>query len=191
MKHFARCAGIAAIVMAAIPAYAQSLGDLARQEEARRAAATKAAKLLSNADLRPQDIREPSATAAAPVESCYVSISKGGCVTAEELVSLSTDRVVTRENAPHEQEWRQEADSLRSRIVGGQRAVTALEATAADQSKSPGERKSAERSVVTSRQALAGFERQWERFEANAVLKKVPRPWIEPVPTLTTKQSPQ
>ena len=61
----------AAAIAAAVPAYGQSLGELARQEEARRAATTekKAVKTLSNADLRPQDIIGTS-TAGAHFPTC-------------------------------------------------------------------------------------------------------------------------
>ena len=193
MTPLARCAWVAAIVLAAIPAYAQSLGELARQEEARRAAATHAAKKLSNADLRPQDITSPTSPSSAPAaESCYMSISKGRCVTAEEMLSVSNHQVLVKKIAPLEEGWRKDAASLRSQIEGAQRAVRNLEALAADQGRSASDRKSAERSLVTARQALATYERQWEKFETNAGAEQIPRAWIEPIPTLTTtRQSPQ
>jgi hypothetical protein len=189
--RLARCAGIAAIVLAAIPAYAQSLGELARQEEVRRGATTKAAKTLSNSDLRPQDITSPSSAAPAVESSCFMSISKGRCVTAEELLALSNDKVVSTTNAPFEQGWRQDAKSLRTRIEGEQKTVATFEAIAADESKSPGDRKSAERQLAAARQALAGYERQWEKFETSAAAMKIPHAWIEPTPTLSKYQTPQ
>lgn len=187
----ARCAGIAAIVLAAIPAYAQSLGDLARQEEARRAATTtKTVKTLSNADLRPQDITDLSS--APPVESsCFMSISKGRCVTAEEMLALSNDKVVSTKNAPLEQGWRQDAASLRTRIQGAQNTVATLAAIAADESKPAGDRTSAERQLVGARQALANYERQWEKLETNIEAEKIPHAWIEPIPTLSKYRTPQ
>ena len=178
-----------ALSIAAAPAYAQSLGELARQEEARRAVASKAAKTLSNADLQPQDI--PSTSPAAPAESCFMSISQGRCVTADEMVSLSKDRVVTRENAPFEQTWRRDAASLRSRIESTQSTIATLEAVAAEEGRLPGDKKGAERTLVRLRQALAGYEREWVKLETDAGTKRIPRAWIEPVPALTKNQPQQ
>jgi hypothetical protein len=175
-----------ALSIVAAPAYAQSLGELARQEEARRAGTTKAAKTLSNADLRPQDITSPSSAPA--VESCFISISKGHCVSAEEMVSLSTADVFTKQNAPFEQTWRRDAASLRSRIEGTQSNIETLEAVAMDERRSPGDRKGADRALVTLRQALAGYERQWVKFETDAGTKRIPHAWIEPIPALTKNQ---
>jgi len=189
--RLARCAGIAAIVLAAIPAYAQSLGELARQEEVRRGATTKAAKTLSNSDLRPQDITSPSSAAPAVESSCFMSISKGRCVSAEEMLALSNDKVVSTKNAPFEQGWRQDAASLRTRIAGAQHTVATLESIAADASKSLDDRKSGEHQLIGARQALAGYERQWEKFETSAEAQKIPRSWIEPVPALSKYQTPR
>jgi len=183
--QFARCAGIAAIVMAAIPAYAQSLGDLARQEEARRAATTKAAKTLSNADLRPQDITNPSSAGAATGGSCYMSISKGRCVSAEEMVAQSS-AVVVNANAPREQGWRQEAAALRSQIEAAQDDIRNLERRLADDRIRPGsETRVDEKSLARSRELLVMYERKWERFETAAGVERIPHAWIEPVPALS------
>ena len=190
MKHFAQCAGIAAIVMAAIPAYAQSLGDLARQEEARRAAVTQAATKLSNANLRPQDIRDPS-SAPASESSCYMSISKGRCVSAEEMLAQS-NAVVVNANAPREQEWRQEAAALRSVIEATQEEIRNLERRLASDRIRPGsETRADEKSLLRSREELVRLERKWARFETAAGVERIPRAWIEPIPALSKYQTPQ
>ncbi len=133
------CAGV--VIAAALPADAQSLGDVARQEEARRASTAKAVKTLSNADLSPSEIAQPAG--AAPAESCYMSNSQGRCVSAEELVSISNAGVATRANAPFEPNWRREAQSIRSQLGKAQSGVVVLEAAVADEGRSPGERKAA------------------------------------------------
>ena len=191
MKHFARCAGIAAIVMAAIPAYAQSLGDLARQEEARRAAATTTAKTLSNADLNPQDIRNSSAPAATD-SACYMSISKGRCVSAEEMLAQSSATLVDKKKAPFEQQWRQDAKALRTDIEVAQEEIRNLERRlASDQIRPGSETRADEKALDRSRQQLVSYERKWERLETAAGVERIPHAWLEPVPALTKYQPPQ
>ena len=117
-----------------------------------------------------------------------MSISKGGCVSAEELVSLSDTAVVTKRNAPLEETWRQDAAALRAKIAGAQTAIANLEAVTTNASKSASDRRIAERALVPARQTLASFERQWTKFAAQAVVDRIPRAWIEPSPTLSTQQ---
>jgi hypothetical protein len=177
---------VVGLSIAAAPAYAQSLGEVARQEEARRATMQKPAIVLSNSDLHPGEILQPAANP--PAESCYMSISKGRCVTAEEMVSNSIAGRRTKENAPFETTWRQDAESIRSQIQRTQRSITTLEAVVADEERSPNDRKSAGLALQGARQALAGFERQWAKLERAAASQHVPRAWLEPIPTLATTQ---
>ena len=37
-------------------------------------------------------------------------------------------------------------------------------------------------------EAIASFERQWEKLEQTAMNQYIPREWIEPIPTLTTRK---
>lgn len=173
------------LIATALPAYAQSLGDVARQEEARRALATKAVKTLSNADLNPSSIAQPAD--ATQAESCYVSKSRGRCVSAEDLVATSNAGVVTKANAPFENNWRRDSQSLRSQLETARSGVTVFEATVADEERSPGERKVAEKALAAAKQAVVGVERQWEKLERTATNQQIPRQWIEPIPTLTTR----
>ena len=176
--------------LAAAPVSAQSLGDIARQEEARRASAQKAAKTLSNADLDPSAIAAPPG--AAPAESsCYLSKSKGQCVSAEEMVATSVAGVPTKENAPFEQKWRDDAEEIRSQIEKTQGSIATLEDAVADEGRSASGRKAIEKTLAGARQALARFERQWEVLEMAAGNQRVPRKWIEPIPTLTKNQPSQ
>ena len=188
MTLLVRAACAAAVIAVALPAYSQSLGDVARQEEARRASTAKAVKTLSNADLGPSEITQiTQPSGAAAVESCYVSKSKGRCVSPEELVSISNTGVVTKANASFEPNWRSDAQSIRSQLEGARHGVTVLEATVADEKRSAGERKAAEKALAAARLAVAGFERQWEKLERTAMNQHIPREWIEPIPILTTR----
>ena len=165
------------------PAAAQSLGDVARREEARRAAATKKAlKVLSNADLAAGAVAQSGWDA----PSCYVSKSKGTCVSAEELVALSAAGVLTKQNAPLEQTYRAEAESIRSQVENTRNAISTFDAVIADPKRSASDRKGAETGLVAARRTLAGLERNWERLERSVGNQRLPHEWIEPAPTLTT-----
>lgn len=177
-------AAIAAAMMAA-PTAGQSLGDFARQEEARRAGAKKAVKTLSNADLGPRAIT-PSAGAAQEEPFCYMSISKGTCVSSEELISASVAGVLTKQNAPLEQTYRAEAESLRSQIEKVRHSIATLDGVTASQGRSASDRKGAEAALVAARRTLAGLERNWERLERSVGNEHLPHKWIEPAPPLTS-----
>lgn len=183
VRHLA-CTTLVLSIVAA-PTYAQSLGELARQEEVRRATTTKAVKSLSHADLNPQDITSPSART--PVEACYMSIIQGRCVSAEELIFENRAGFVSKENAFFEQNWRSDAASLRSRTENAQDAVASLEAVTADEGRSPADRKSPEKALLALRQEVSVLERKWEKFAASAANQHIPREWIEPIPALTTR----
>jgi hypothetical protein len=175
------------VLLTAMPAAAQSLADVARQEEARRTSARKAVRTISNADLDPSAIVSPAGEV--PVEpSCYMSKSNGRCVTAEEMVTTSVDGVVTKENAPLEPTWRRDAGEIRSQIEGTHKSMATLEAVIADGGRSPGDRKAAEKTLAGTRQALASLERRWEKLEKEAANQHIPRVWIEPIPALTKNQ---
>jgi len=183
------CALLALLIEAA-PVAAQSLGDLARQEEARRASVQKAVKTLSNADLDPSAIAAPPGATSAE-SSCYLSKSKGQCVSAGEMVATSVAGVLTKENAPFEQKWRNDAEEIRSQIEKTQGSIATLENAVADEGRSASDRKALEKTLAATRQALARLERQWEALEKAAGNERVPRKWIEPIPTLTKNQPPQ
>ena len=176
--------------LAAAPVSAQSLGDIARQEEARRASAQKATKTFSNGDLDPSAV-DASAGATPAESSCYLSKSKGQCVSAEEMVATSVAGVPTKENAPFEQKWRKDAEEIRSQIEKTQGSIATLEDAIADEGRSASDRKALEKTLVGVRQALARFEQQWEVLEKAAGNQRVPRKWIEPIPTLTKNQPSQ
>lgn len=183
-----RMACALALTIAAAPAYAQSLGELARQEEARRANAAKAVKTLSNADLKPGEISPPGSAASADAPaSCYMSKSLGRCASPEELVAKSIE-IFTRQLAPSESQWREDAATIRAQIERTHVSIATLERTVADPARPSGERKILEQTLAAARQSLVGLERQWEKLEKNAAYKKVPREWLQPIPTLSARQ---
>ena len=177
-------AAICVSLMAA-PAAAQSLGDVARQEESRRAGAKKSVKTLSNADLGPGAIAQ-SAGAASAEPSCYMSKSKATCVSPEELAFASAAGVLTKQNAPLEQRYRADAESIRSQIENINNSIVTLEGVAADRGRLASDRKGAETALVAARRTLADLERSWEKLERSVGYEGLPHKWIEPVPTLTT-----
>jgi hypothetical protein len=179
----AACAALTAVccVTAAAPATAQSLGDLARQEEARRTTAGKAVKSFSNADLSPSEIARPSGAASST--ACYMSISQGKCVAPEELV---TNSKVDAPSGHKESEWRANAEALREELARAQADYETLVGAAADESRSPGERTAAAKLVSQQRGMIERVERKWLRLQKQAEHHRVPRAWLEPIPTLST-----
>jgi hypothetical protein len=179
----------AAVFAAAVPAYGQALGDLAKQEEARRAVATKSVRTLSNADLKPSEIAPPAGAATEPATapSCWMSRLKGRCVSADEMLSNSVAGVLTKENAPFEQKWRDYAAAIRMPLEQTQSLIATLEDVVADESRSPGERKVAEQALAAARKTLARYEQQWETLETVAGNQYLPRKWLEPIPTISSR----
>jgi hypothetical protein len=175
------------VITIALPAYGQSLGDIARQEEARRSSAKASVKTLSNADLKPSEVVTPSA--AAPAESCYRSISLARCVSPEELVSISNAGIAAKAIAPSEENWRQNAHAIRTQLETARRRIASLEGALANEQRSPGEREVTQKTLLTVRQLAADIEQRWEDFEKSAVKLHIPQAWIEPIPTLTTRNS--
>ena len=179
---------IMALSIAAAPAFAQSLGELARQEEARRSSGSKSVKTLSNADLKPGDTVSPAAIEAPALPAnCYMSRSLGRCITADEMIAKSVTGTFTREVAPHEQKWRQDAAQIRSQIERTLASIATLEAVAADQRRAASDRNSAEQALLAARRALTALERSWEKFEIHAGTQRIPRAWLEPLPPLTSR----
>jgi hypothetical protein len=185
VRSLLRTVCVGAALAVALPAYGQSLGDIARQEEARRASVKATVRTLSNADLRPSEIAAQPGSA--PAESCYMSKSQGRCVSADELVSASNADIQSRAIAPKEGNWRQNADSIRLQLETARRRVASLESAVATEGRSPGEREVMQKTLMTARQSIVDAEERWEDFERSATTLHIPRAWLEPIPTLTTR----
>ncbi|HEX4915590.1 MAG TPA: hypothetical protein VFV51_16645 [Vicinamibacterales bacterium] len=189
----------AAIVVAcgliAAPAAAQSLADVARQEEARRKTAKKAVKSFSNADLAPAalDSTAPAAaaspTAAATAADCIMSASQGKCVPAEEVVAKSQGEPTQADPQVKmtEATVRQRASAARQRLEKARQEFNTLSTTADDQSRSPGERAAAARLASQRESMLSSIERGWLALEKEVADQGLPREWLHPIPTLSTR----
>ena len=169
-----------ALSIAAAPAVGQSLGSLARQEEARRAAAPKAKKSYSNADLGPGGVP----VAAPPTEdgSCYMSKKSGQCVSAEEILANSQAALKVVSQAPTEPPIRREAGAIRAELARAQQEIDQLEQQAADESLTAARRQQATDALAMKRPGLEGFQRRWARLERQIKELDLPHAWIEPVP---------
>lgn len=128
----ARTVMVGALVVIASSASAQSLADVARQEEARRAAVKAAAraKVLTNADLAADPRADgvaaaPSAASAAlaPAPAAAASAPAGanpGNVSAGAVVAAAPPDAKPKED---EASWRRRAADLRARVEKAQKAV--------------------------------------------------------------------
>ena len=188
----ARRAVAAAICLAtALPAAAQSLADVARQEAARRDSVAQPAKAFTNADLKVGPLASHvSAPAAREAEQGYMSISAGRYVTAEELIANSNANIPTGDKILQESNWRGQAESLRGQLVKLQQDVAALAATADDESRPASERAVADRLVAQKQVVIEDLERRWLKLETQAEIQRIPKAWLDPRPTLST-QTPQ
>lgn len=181
----AMCIGMAA----ALPVSAQSLAEVARQEAARRESAKPAVKAFTNADLKVDPLAtQVSAAGAGEAEPAgYMSVSAGRYVTAAEIIRNSAANHVTAEKALQEPDWRQQAETLRGQLLKGQQEVAAMTATAADESRSPGERAVAARLLAQRQASVAELERRWLKLDEQAEKLRIPREWLDPRPILSTK----
>ena len=174
----------------AAPAWAQSLGDVARKEQARRATAKKAVKSFSNADLNPQDIKDPAAEAAAvPAQAAPDQAAKTPSA-ADTPATDAKPAATPKDAAPVAQQesvWRRNADALRKEIETEQAEHSRLELAANDASKLPGERAQATRLAAQQQKALERVEQRWLRFEKQAESLGVPREWLAPRPMLSLR----
>lgn len=187
------CAALTLICcVTAAPAWAQSLGDVARKEAERRATAKKAVKSFSNADLNPSEISNPSA-APATTEGATNSATGDQAKPATGSPATDPNAAATQKEAaakPKEQkepEWRANAEAIRQALQKAQDEYAKFAAAAADTSKSPGERAGTARLVAQQAQILEGVEKRWQRLEKQAEALRVPREWLDPRPIIAPR----
>lgn len=186
MTHLIRGIFAAVAVAVAMPASAQSLAEVARKEEARRTTAPKAVKSYSNADLSPSDVPPPKASE--PVDPCYESSSLNKCVPAGELLERVNASTPNVELAKEETGWRRSAEQIRALVLRLHEEIKAPAATAADESRSAGERAVAASRVAKMSAALRTQQEKWAALEKDAEFKRVPHAWLEPVPSFELSQ---
>ena len=171
------------LLVASAPLYSQSLGELARREEARRGSAQKSKRSFSDADLGPRAVATPSQ----PPPSCYVSVREGGCLTADEIIANSQSNIAGAEAKKQEPMVRQEAAAIRAEFARVQSELDELSSTVADGSL-PQARRSAAADTLAKRQAiLEHMKQRWSKLEKYVAQHRVPREWIEPVPDLVSR----
>jgi hypothetical protein len=188
------CAAVVSLSCASIaaPAAAQSLADVARQEEARRKTAKKAVKSFSNADLAPgeiADVQSPTAVAAKPA-GCIESASQGKCVPAEEVAAANATGTAVAADPQvktSEATVRQQADLIRQRLLKVQQEFEGVNSTANDPSRSPGERAAAARMASQRETMLVGIEKQWRALEKVVSDEELPREWLGITPLFPTR----
>ena len=179
---------VAIAASASASAQSQSLGQVAKQEEARRASAKKAAKSFSNDDLGPGAIVSPPAAGGAPAaEACYRSASTGDCLTADQMIAASNAKINHEVTVRKESVWRSSASHIRSLLAKLQDEARVLAVAVADEDRSPAERRSAANMLALKQRSIADQERRWEKLVADAAREQIPREWYEPAPTLSTR----
>jgi hypothetical protein len=167
------CIVLAAAAIAA-PAYAQTLADVARKEEARRASVKAPAKAYSNADLKRDPRDEPPPTAAPEVPAGFISKTTGKEATPEEIAANS--KVATEKEGAQADEalWRRRADVMRGELESAQAAVNTLAGAANPNATAQKD------ALDKATAALDLAQKRWDRFETQAAVAKVPKAWLEP-----------
>lgn len=179
-------------VLAALPASAQSLADIARKEAERRGTAPSGGKVYTNESLTPDftTVPEPAPPATAPPPDASPAAAEGTSTggSADAAPSHEEQAGVTprdqQEPQPShdkgEDYWRGRADRIRARlnlqnveIANLQRRVSAFRAGAA----SP-ERDIAVRALQKAQADLVDLSQEWARFERQARERNVPDAWI-------------
>lgn len=178
------CIVLAAAAIAA-PAYAQTLADVAQKEEARRAEVKVPSKAYSNADLKPGEVSLTS-LAAAGEEPCYMSASLKKCVSADEMLAITSKNVANAELKKKEPTFRGAAQALRERLEKVNAELTTMSVTAADQNRSSAERAVAASRVADRQADLESLSKQWLRLEKDAEKMAIPHEWLEPNPKLSS-----
>lgn len=174
-------AAVVGLSVAATPAFAQqpSLGDLARAEEARRAAASKPKKSYTNSNLNPAPVDVPSGDEAKKEEGCYESVSQQKCVPAEQVVETSLTNPKPGENAPKEEVIRQEAQSIRDELNRLEHEIKAATVLVTSANK----REQATQQLNMLRPQMERTQKRWARLEKTVKDLRLPMAWLEPLPT--------
>ena len=171
-----------ALSIAAAPTAAQSLADVARQEEARRATAPKASKSYSNESLGPDAVIGAVTVTAEPEVSCYMSVKSGRCVTADEIIANTALKIQTAANAVKEPIVRQQADSIREELAWLEQEIDVLTEQEANDHLPAAKRQLAGDALAMKRPQFEHAQQQWAKLERMVEVERYPHDWIEPVP---------
>ena len=171
----------------AAPAAAQSLADVARKEEARRATAKKAVKVFTNANIgEPGITLPPAAPAVTAPPPCDPSAKDAKCAAPKETAADAAPAAEATED-PKRVSVVQRASQIRARLSQTQKQLDSLKAAAGDQSRSANERTAATRMAAQVESALAGIEGEWRALETEVASQSLPREWLNPIPPLSMR----
>lgn len=160
---------VALLALIPVAASAQSLADVAKQEEARRKG-VKSGRRLTNADLLP-DTRTP-APPAAPIAAATVS----GNTSPNEPPVVAAPAANSPAEPRSEAFWRGRADEHRSKIEKARADVASLTGTS---NADAGVQARAESLLKRAQDRLAWYEAAQTQFEAQAAAAKIPVAWIK------------
>jgi hypothetical protein len=165
-------AAVAAITLSTATAHAQSastpsLGEVARQTAAKRAAKKPTTKVYTNAslDALPVEVLTP---APATVQASAAVTSSSQAAAVKPAAPNSTDTAAKEEAVPDENHWREQASTLRTDL---------RQAKAALEQQKPGTAR-----YEQAEKIVAYFQRRWDTLVKNAQASKVPMEWLEPRP---------
>lgn len=177
------------ILSATRATYAQSLAEVAKQEEERRKTIQTTGRVYTNKDVKeapPAPASVPIATSAKPAsdkaeQEAQVPSDVAGTTTEDTKTPPESNVNLHRD----EKHWRERASNYRTRLNNVRSNVEAVESKiealrAMDQTPSNrGEARLAEQDLVKFKNQLASLEKEWSRIEEQARLSKVPSSWLQ------------
>ena len=161
-----------AIASATSTIFAQSLADIARQEEARRDSIRKTSKTFTNSSLSDDpDQRSAAARTKVPPSTPPLPAPPGNASPAVEAPTA-----VKAETVPDEKQWRSQAAKHWALIAVARKEVAAL---AGASHEDPREQALLDALRKRRQLALAQAEESQRRFERQADASQVPRAWLQ------------
>lgn len=155
---------------------AQSLADVARQEEARRGVATKAARSYINADLKSDPVADAPGVADVAAPRGFFSLSSGSYVSAEEIIARSEAAIAKGDDKRAEAYWRDRAQRIRSELDKARRQVETLSEA---RPTSATEQAVTEKALKRAQAVLDDLEHQWLKFRTQAGAAGIPKAWAQ------------
>jgi hypothetical protein len=179
------------VVLAARPAIGQSLAEVAKKEEARRATVAAPAKTYTNTDLKPDPTRSGAAPAPAPAPGTAAppaAAAAGGTTpaggapsgnaTAEGTPEPKPGEVVQRNDTFNEQYWRGQAESIRRRLEAARKTLDQLQSANPDP-RNAKEQARIDTALKRAQAAVKALEEEQLLFLTRADANKVPKAWIQ------------
>lgn len=183
MKFAIAAAVIAALSCSVASASAQSLADLAKKEEARRAAVRAQSKTLTNANLG-ADPRETPASAADKVTVAPVAPATGAAAATEAAApgnasadgqAAQSPAEIAKKDVQPEAWWRTRAQQIRDRIAQARKTVDEL---TAPPSENAAQQARLDKLMKSAQDGLARAEQDLKTLAMNADVAGVPATWI-------------